>query len=122
MLEEYFAKQKPGMQTERLQDLCEQIHEHFPQLVPVVKWNQPMFTDHGTYIIGFSQAKKHFSVAPEQTAMKAFHDEIQKDGYAQTANLFRIEDSQPVNTDLIFSLIRFNLEHKKDTKTFWESA
>ena len=27
-----------------------------------------MFTDHGTYIIGFSVSKKHLAVAPEAVA------------------------------------------------------
>lgn len=33
------------------------ITETYPQLDTTVKWNQPMFTDHGTFIIAFSFAK-----------------------------------------------------------------
>ena len=39
--------------------------EKFPQLKEENKWNQPMFNDHGTFIIGFSIAKGHIAVAPE---------------------------------------------------------
>ncbi|MGC2952001.1 iron chaperone, partial [Enterococcus faecium] len=51
-----------------MKDLFAKITETKPQLDTTVKWNQPMFTDHGTYIIAFSFAKNHFSIAPEKAA------------------------------------------------------
>ena len=41
------------------------VGETFPDLTPKIAWNQPMFTDHGTFIIGVSAAKAHLAVAPE---------------------------------------------------------
>ena len=42
---------------DRMEDILNYIKGEFPQLEEVFKWNQPMFTDHGTFIIGFSIAK-----------------------------------------------------------------
>ena len=67
------------------------VKDTFPTLTPKIAWNQPMFTDHGTFIIGFSAAKQHFSVSPEVQGMTAFCDVITKSGYSQTSNLFRIQ-------------------------------
>ena len=48
-----------------LRKILQWVKETFPTLEPRVAWNQPMYTDHGTFIIGFSFAKRHFTVAPE---------------------------------------------------------
>lgn len=42
---------------QKIKDLFAKITETYPQLDTTVKWNQPMFTDHGTFIIAFSFAK-----------------------------------------------------------------
>ncbi|SUM31401.1 Uncharacterized conserved protein [Staphylococcus gallinarum] len=36
------------------------MNDTFPKLETTVKWNQPMYTDHGTFIIAFSKAKTTF--------------------------------------------------------------
>ena len=41
----------------------------YPELELCVAWNQPMFTHHGTYIIGFSAASKHMAMAPEHATI-----------------------------------------------------
>lgn len=51
---------------ERMEEMLGWVAGTFPDLEPVIKWNQPMFTDHGTYIIGFSVAKNHLSVRPSR--------------------------------------------------------
>lgn len=38
------------------------VEAHYPNLEGRIAWKQPMFTDHGTFIIGFSVAKAHFEV------------------------------------------------------------
>ena len=49
-----------------------------------------MFTDHGTFIIGFSIAKNHLAVAPESAGINHFSDEIVQAGYDHTKQLVRI--------------------------------
>ena len=61
---------------ERLEEIFKHIKGKFPQLKEEIKWNQPMFTDHGTFIIAFSISKGHISVSPEMAAIKLFEEEI----------------------------------------------
>lgn len=42
---------------DRTEEILLWIVNKFPNLEPQIKWNTPMFSDHGTYIIGFSTAK-----------------------------------------------------------------
>ena len=60
-----------------------------------------MFTDHGTFIIGFSIAKHHLAVAPERVVIQHFSDEIVQAGYDHTKELVRIRWERPVDFSLI---------------------
>lgn len=53
----------------KLEPIFEQIQKEFPNLTVELKWNQPMFIMNGTFIIGFSVAKNHISIAPEAVTM-----------------------------------------------------
>ncbi|WP_251521190.1 MULTISPECIES: iron chaperone [Staphylococcus] len=110
--------EKPEDQ-ETMRDIFNWMDENFPKLETTVKWNQPMYTDHGTFIIAFSKAKKHFSVAPEAKTMKQFSERIEQAGYAQTPNLFKIQWTQEINFELLKDIITYNIEDKKDCSTFW---
>lgn len=98
------------------------VQKSFPPLEPRIAWNQPMFTDHGTFIIGFSIAKRHFTVAPEAKGMERFSSEIERAGYSQTPNLFRIKWGEPVDYPLLERIIQFNREDKADCPTFWRKS
>lgn len=104
----------------RTEDVFNWVHQAFPSLVPKIAWNQPMFTDHGTFIIAFSVAKSHLAISPDVTGMKLFSEEIRKAGYSQTKNLFRITWETEVDYSLLGRIIRFNIEDKKDCQTFWK--
>ena len=95
------------------------VKEKFPELEAVIKWNQPMFTDHGTYIIGFSVAKQHLAVAPEQAGINQFSDEIKQAGFDHTKELVRMKWNQPVDFSLLEKMITFNIQDKADSQTFW---
>ncbi|NLN69692.1 MAG: iron chaperone [Chloroflexi bacterium] len=104
---------------ERMEDILNYIKGEFPQLEEVFKWNQPMFTDHGTFIIDFSIAKGHIAVAPEAEVLRLFEHEIEEAGYSHTQELFRIKWTDKVDLDLLYKLITYNIEDKKDTTSFW---
>jgi len=95
------------------------VHTTFPQLKPRFAWNQPMFTDHDTFIIGFSVAKPHFSVALEKVTLDHFHDQIVAAGDETTKMLWKISFAKPVNYALLTQAIQYNLDTKIDTTTFW---
>lgn len=103
----------------RIEEILRWVSRKFPQLKPQMKWNTPMFTDHGTFIIGFSAAKHHVSVSPEEACMTYFADEIAQAGYSATKGLFRIPWDKPVNYELLEKMIAFNIEEKADCASFW---
>ena len=95
------------------------VAEKYPSLEPKIAWNQPMFTDHGTYIIGFSVSKHHLAVAPEKAGMNHVADAIAQAGYDHTKELVRIKWEDPVEFSLLEKMIEFNIWDKADCKTFW---
>ncbi|WP_167629507.1 iron chaperone [Listeria valentina] len=121
-LTEYLDTLEMPEQRERMVEIFDWVKDTFPSLVPVIKWNQPMFTDHGTFIIGFSTSKKHIAVAPEVKTMKEFVEKIADAGYSATSNLFRITWKQPTNFDLLKEIIEFNVNDKQDYTKFWREA
>lgn len=103
----------------RMEEIFAWIQREFPQLERKIAWNQPMFTDHGTFIIGFSPAKEHLSVAPEGAGIKRFADEIKQSGYSAGKKFFRIPWKSAVDYDLLKRIIELNRLEKADVKTFW---
>ena len=103
----------------KLDDIFVWVRETFPHLEERIAWNQPMFTDHGTFIISFSVAKAHFAVAPEAVPLEVFQMQIREAGYTQTKQLFRIKWSQAVDYDLLRDIIAFNIEDKAGHTSFW---
>lgn len=104
---------------ERLTMILQDIKDTFPELEPVIKWNQPMFVTHGTYIIGFSVAKAHLAMAPEIACLEKFASEINQAGYRTTKQLVKIKWTDLVDLDLIRSMVRFNMDDKQGMTTFW---
>lgn len=116
---DFLAKIDDPSHRARTEEILTWVKEKFPRLEGVVKWNQPMYTDHGTFIIGFSAAKKHLAVAPERVAITHFQDEITKAGYDFTQELIRIPWNRPVDYSLLEKIIEYNIEDKANCTTFW---
>ncbi|CAM4315918.1 iron chaperone [Paenibacillus tarimensis] len=120
---EEFAEYLTGIDNpehrERMEGIFRWVSGKFPNLESRIAWNQPMFTDHGTFIIGFSAAKAHMSVAPERAGIERFAEEIKKAGYDHTKELVRIKWASPVDFSLLEKMIGFNIEDKADCTTFW---
>ncbi|EST11385.1 hypothetical protein P343_12470 [Sporolactobacillus laevolacticus DSM 442] len=95
------------------------ITKKFPNLKPRIAWNQPMFTDHGTFIIGFSVSKHHLAVGPERAGIDHFSDEIEQAGYDHTKLLVRMPWDRPVDFSLLEKMNAFNITDKADCSTFW---
>lgn len=103
-------------------EVFEWVQRSFPGLSPKIAWSQPMFTDHGTFIVGFSTSKKHLSVTPEKAGIDRFSEEIVEAGYDHGSMTFRIPWNKPVDYALLERIIRFNIEDKKGCATFWRRA
>ncbi|ADU32236.1 iron chaperone [Evansella cellulosilytica] len=103
----------------RTEEVLSWINDKFPNLAPKIAWNQPMYTDHGTFIIGFSVSKQHLAVAPERVAINRFSDDIVQAGYDHTKEIIRIKWNKPVDFTLLEKIIEFNIIDKEDCTTFW---
>lgn len=119
---EYLATIDDSEHRAKLAAVLDRIAGNFPTLVPRIAWNQPMFTDHGTFIIAFSASKNHFAVSPEKAGMDRFGDEIDLAGYGRSMMLFRIRWTDPVDFPLLERIVRFNIADKAACKTFWRQG
>ncbi|HEY0065695.1 MAG TPA: iron chaperone [Telluria sp.] len=108
----------PAQRT-RVRETLAWVAQQYPRLQPEIRWNQPMFTDHGSFIIGFSVAKHHMAVAPEPAAIARFSDQIRQAGYDHTKLLVRVRWDQPVDFSLLREIIEFNLADKENCSSFW---
>lgn len=112
-----------GIQDEskknKLITIFEFIVNKFPNLAPRFAWNKPMFTDHGTFIIAFSVAKNHISVAPEAKAIQKFKEQIEKSQYECSSMIFRIKFTQEIDFLLLEKIIEFNIIDKAEHSKFW---
>lgn len=104
---------------DKLAGIIDWVQTTFSELLLEFKWNQPMFTHHGTYIIAFSVAKGHFSFSPEEAGVEVFNDEAKAIGYQTTKMLIKVKWKDEVNYDFIEKVIRYTMETKKDCQTFW---
>lgn len=95
------------------------VQDNYPQLEKKIAWNEPMFTDHGTFIIGFSYAKKHIAVSPEVKTIKKFNKYIVEKELSHTDNIVRIKWEEPIPFELLKQFIEYNIEDKKDYTKFW---
>ena len=116
---EYLMQMKVPQHRARMAEVLEWVGRTFPGLEPRVAWNQPMFTDHGTFIIGFSASAGHLAVSPERAGMERFSREIARAGYAQSKMLFRIPWDRDVDYGLLRRMIAFNRTEKAHCETFW---
>lgn len=103
----------------RVAEVLEWVSKNYPDMEHKIGWNQPMFTHHGTFIIGFSVSKHHMAVSPEQAGIAHFSGEIISAGYEHSNNLMRFPWDKPIDYELLRRMIDFNIAEKEDTKTFW---
>ncbi|MHB8127142.1 MAG: iron chaperone [Desulfitobacteriaceae bacterium] len=116
---EYLAHIDNPQHRARTEEVLDWVIKKFPNLMPKIAWNQPMFTDHDTFIVGFSVAKQHLAVAPERAGISHFADEIVQAGYDYTKELVRIRWDAPVDLSLLEKIIEFNILDKAECSTFW---
>ena len=116
---EYLAGIENLEHRARLEEVLVWVAVKYPDFGTKVAWNQPMFTDHGTFIIGFSTSKQHLLIAPEVAAINHFSEQIIQAGYDHTKGLMRIRWDRPLDYSLIGKIIDYNIMDKADCTTFW---
>lgn len=106
-------------QRERTEEVLNWIQQTYPQLKPRIAWNQPMFTDHGTFIIGFSISKLHLACTPELAGIVHFSEDIKKAGFDHTMMLMKFPWNKTIDYELLGKMIDYNIADKADCQTFW---
>lgn len=119
VFKEYLAQIDHPQHRERTEEVLAWVAREYPNLKPKIAWNQPMFTDHDTFIIGFSVSKQHLAVAPESAGINQFSDAIVQAGYSHTKQLVRMPWDRPIDFSLLAQMIEFNITDKAECTTFW---
>lgn len=91
----------------------------YPELELRIAWNQPMFTHHGTYIIGFSASSKHMAMAPERTTMIRFEPVMRERGTDFGKMFARQPWDKHFDYELLDAFIQHQLAEKQDVASFW---
>ncbi|MGO1923936.1 MAG: iron chaperone [Jeotgalicoccus sp.] len=115
----YLEKIEDEKDRKKVRDVYKWIEDQFPDLQREVKWSTPLYSHHGTFIIGVKPARKHFSINPEFEGIDVFSDKIKKAGYTHEKMTYKIKYSDEVNYGLLKEIIEYNIEDKKDTVKFW---
>ena len=103
----------------RMVDVLVWVGLTYPELKLRIAWNQPMFTHHGTYIIGFSAASRHMAVAPERATMIRFEPVMRERGTDFSKMFARQPWNKPFDYELLDAFIQHQLAEKQDITSFW---
>ena len=115
----YLEKIEDEKDRKKVRDVYKWIEDQFPDLQREVKWSTPLYSHHGTFIIGVKPARKHFSINPEFKGIDVFSDKIKKAGYTHEKMTYKIKYSDEVDYELLKEIIEYNIEDKKDAVKFW---
>lgn len=78
VFEEYVSNISHPELKQRMQDILQWISDTFPQLEPRIAWNQPMFTDHGTFIIDLASQNTTFLLRQKEKGLITFQQILYK--------------------------------------------
>lgn len=118
-LDEYLATIPNDDNRARMVDVLVWVGLTYPELELRIAWNQPMFTHHGTYVIGFSAASKHMAMAPERATMIRFEPVMRERGTDFGTMLARQPWNKPFDYELLDAFIQHQLEEKQEVTSFW---
>ena len=119
-IDEYLANISEENQRAKLSELLKWVTKTFPKLALQIKWKQPIFTDHDTYIIGFSVAKKHLTVGLETRNLQHVAPLLEQNGIKHGTNTFQIAFTDKIPYDLLNQIIEYVIDDKKEITTFWD--
>ena len=118
-LDEYLETIPNDDNRARMVDVLVWVGLTYPELELHIAWNQPMFTHHGTYIIGFSAASKHMAMAPERATMIHFEPVMREHGTDFGTMLARQPWDKPFDYELLDAFIQHQLAEKQEITSFW---
>ena len=116
---EYLDKIENDEHLSRIKEVLEWVKNNFPSLKPRLAWNQPMFTDHGTFIISFDVSKNHLSISPENAGIVYFQNELSDKNIEYGSMTLKFKWKNSFDFDLLYRIIKFNIDDKINCNTFW---
>lgn len=118
-LDEYLETIPDDDNRARMVEVLVWVGLTYPELELRIAWNQPMFTHHGTYIIGFSAASKHMAMAPERATMIRFEQVMRERGTDFGTMLAHQPWTKLFDYELLDAFIQHQLAEKQDITSFW---
>ena len=118
-LDEYLKTIPNDDNRARMVDVLVWVGLTYPELELRIAWNQPMFTHHGTYIIGFSAASKHMAMAPERATIIRFEPVMRERGTDFGKMFARQPWNKPFDYKLLDAFIQHQLTDKRNVTSFW---
>ncbi|OHR19700.1 DUF1801 domain-containing protein [Actinomyces sp. HMSC035G02] len=118
-LDEYLETIPDDDNRARMVEVLVWVGLTYPELELRIAWNQPMFTHHGTYIIGFSATSKHMAIAPERATMIRFEPVMRERGTDFGTMIARQLWTKPFDYELLDAFIQYQLAEKQDITSFW---
>lgn len=106
----------------KLKIVLDWVQTNYPYFDEEVKWKQPMFSNEGTYMFGFSVAKNHMAISPEKAGITKFEGELKEKGYDPTVMIFKVPWNKEMDYDLLKRIIDFQEKDKKGYDTYWRKA
>lgn len=118
-LTEFLETVPEGPKRDRMVEVLDWVTATYPELERRIAWSTPMFTHHGTFIVGFSAAKLHMSVSPEKATMDHFEEYMKERGTDRTTMLARQPWNKPFDYKLLAKFIDYQIATKANVKSFW---
>lgn len=118
-LKEYLETIPKQENRQRMIDVLDWVKNTYPDFELRIAWNQPMFTHHGTFIIGFSAASKHLAMAPERHTMIHFEELMKQRGVDHGKMFVRQPWLSPFDYELATAFIEHQMETKREVTSFW---
>ena len=117
-LDEFLSSIPDADNRARMVEVLDWVTQHYPELELRIARNQPMFTHHGTYIIGFSAASKHMAMVPERATMIRFEPVMRERGTDFGKMFARQPWNKPFDYELLDAFIQHQLTEKQDITSF----
>lgn len=121
-LEEFLDTIPEGSKRERMVEVLDWVKENYPQLGFRMGWSQPMFTNEGTFIVGFSAFQKHMNIGTEGAVVEHFEASMKERGIKHGKMTVPMPWSKPFNYELLGEFMDYQITAKEGVKTFWRPS
>lgn len=118
-LQAFIAKINDKSKEVKFKEMIDWIKKNYPELILEIKWNQPMFIENGTYIIGFSISKKHIALGLESFAIEELTESIKNAGFTHSKMIVQIPWEKPIDYQLLELIITHVRTRKSGVTSFW---